>query len=134
MIRKTGGLMGLREMSVAVLLWSMAITVAMAQPQSPEPYLNDGEILRQIVVPQDAPLRIDGWTKQGRGEVYTLAVRAGQSFEFRFSPRSAFAPLVIFDLSRPADDAIFASDVDGNVARLTADADTVWLMRPVLIR
>jgi hypothetical protein len=98
------------------------------------PHLYEGEKLKAAAMPASGSLDLSGWTKSGRAVVYSLPVKAGQSYEIKFDASSKFAYLVIFDLSDPEEEAIFGSDTDGRTARLKAKADTTWLIRPYFAR
>ena len=96
-------------------------------------WLDQGERLKDITFPAAEPLKLDGWTRQGRGEVYRLKVKAGETVRIELTSSSEFIYMAIFDLARPDDDAIFFSDTEGRTATLKPDADTEWLIRPTLI-
>jgi hypothetical protein len=98
------------------------------------PHLYEGEKLKAATMPANGNLDLSGWTKDGRALVYTLPVKAGQSYEIKFDASSKFAYLVIFDLSDPEEEAIFGSDTDGRMAKLKAKTDTTWLIRPYFAR
>ncbi len=93
-----------------------------------------GEKVQPLADGLTATTQLSGWVKDGRGTVYTLPVKAGQKVQMDFSGSSKFAYLVVFDLAKPKDDAIFSSDVDGKTARLVAASDTKWLIRPFFSR
>lgn len=96
-------------------------------------WLDDGETLKQIAMPPSGPLKLDGWTRQGRGDVYRLKVKAGQTLKVELGTPSEYVVMAIFDFAKPDDDAIFFSDSGGNKAVITPNADTDWLIRPILI-
>lgn len=96
--------------------------------------LYPGERLQGIALPLKGPLTLSGWTRDGRGVVYSLEVKSGQSFRFRFEPRNRFVGLVIFDEAGEEEDELFS--VQGTAADkvLTAQKDTVWIIRPYYAR
>lgn len=96
-------------------------------------WLDDGEKLKPINMPQSGPLKLDGWTRQGRGDVYRLKVKAGQAMKIELTTPSEYVLMAIFDFAKPDDDAIFFSDSGGNTTVITPKADTDWLIRPILI-
>ena len=96
-------------------------------------WLDDGERLKQVALPPAGPLKLDGWTRRGRGDVYRLKVKAGQTVKIELAASSEFVLMAVFDFSTPDEDAIFFSDSEGKVATLTPKADTEWLIRPTLI-
>jgi hypothetical protein len=107
---------------------------AAAQAGADDLQLYPGEKVQALADGLTAKTQLSGWVKDGRGTVYTLGVKAGQKVQLDFKGSSKFAYLVIFDLAKPQDDAIFSSDVDGNVAKLVAKEDTKWLIRPFFSR
>lgn len=96
-------------------------------------WLDGGEKLKRIEMPQSGPLKLDGWTRQGRGDVYRLKVKAGQTMKIELATPSEYVLMAIFDFAKPDDDAIFFSDSGGNTTVITPKADTDWLIRPILI-
>lgn len=96
--------------------------------------LYPGERLQGIALPLKGPLTLSGWTRDGRGVVYSLQVEAGQSFRFQFKPRNRFVGLVIFDEAGEEEDELFS--VQGTEADqvLKAEKDTVWIIRPYYAR
>lgn len=96
-------------------------------------WLDQGERLKDVPPPAAEPLLLDGWTRQGRGEVYRLKVKAGETVKIDLSSSSEFVYVAVFDLARPDDDAIFFSDTGSRTTLLKPDADTEWLIRPTLI-
>ncbi len=96
--------------------------------------LYPGERLQAIALPLKGPLTLSGWTRDGRGVVYSLEVKAGQSFRFQFKPRNNFIGLVIFDENGEDEDELFS--VQGQEADkvLTSDKDAVWIIRPYYAR
>ena len=85
-------------------------------------WLDDGERLREVVLP-----------RRGRGDVYRMKVKAGQTVKIELAASSEFVLMAVFDFSTPDEDAIFFSDSQGKTATLTPKADTEWLIRPTLI-
>lgn len=98
------------------------------------PHLYEGEKLKTATMPASGTLDFSGWTKSGRSQVYSLPVKAGQTYEITFDASSKFAYLVIFDLADPEEEAIYGSDTDGRSAKLKAKTDTTWLIRPYFAR
>jgi hypothetical protein len=96
-------------------------------------WLDDGEALKQSTLPASGPLVLNGWTRQGRGDVYRVKVKAGETLKVTLTSRSEFVVMAIFDFAKPEDDAIFFSDAGKNTAVLTPKADTEWLIRPILV-
>jgi len=123
---------------------SLFLAFAMAVAAVPHPslaesrnvdgiWLDDGERLKEVALPPTGPLKLDGWTRRGRGDVYRLKVKAGQTMKVELTSSSEFVLMAIFDFSTPDQDAIFFSDSEGKIATLTPKADTEWLIRPTLI-
>lgn len=96
-------------------------------------WLDEGEVLKQAEMPASGPLVLNGWTRQGRGDVYRLKVNAGQTLKISLASRSEFVVMAIFDFAKPDDDAIFFSEAGKNTAVLTPKVDTDWLIRPILV-
>ncbi len=96
--------------------------------------LYPGETLRTIATPLKGPLTLSGWTRDGRGVVYSLPVKKGEKFRFRFKPRNDFVGLVIFDEQGEDTDELYSGQ--GTVAdtELVADKDTNWIIRPYYAR
>lgn len=117
----------------AILAVSLLLAnAAFADP--PHPPLYPGERLLPVMLPPTGPLHLGGWTRSGNGDVYSLHVLKGQKLDIRFESRSKFAYLVIFDLGNTDDEAIYSSDENGLETRLTATANTTWLIRPYYSR
>jgi hypothetical protein len=96
-------------------------------------WMDSGETLKSAALPPAGPLVLNGWTRQGRGDVYRVKVKAGEKLKVSLTSRSEFLVMAIFDFSTPDDDAIFFSDAGKNTAVLTPKADTEWLIRPILV-
>ena len=96
-------------------------------------WLDDGEHLKTVAMPASGPLALNGWTRQGRGDVYRLKVKAGQTLKLSLASHSDYVVMAIFDFAKPEDDAIFFSDAGNSTAVLTPKADTEWLIRPILV-
>ncbi len=69
-------------MKVKSLLLAFAMAVAaVAHPSLAESrnvdgiWLDDGERLKEVALPPTGPLKLVGWTRRGRGDVYRLKVR-----------------------------------------------------------
>ena len=116
-----------------------ALAVTLAAPAHAEPrnvdgiWLDEGEALKQATMPATGPLVLNGWTRQGKGDVYRIKVKAGETLKVTLSSRSEYVVMAIFDFAKPEDDAIFFSDAGKNEAVLTPGADTEWLIRPILV-
>jgi hypothetical protein len=94
------------------------------------PPLFDGEKLQKLDMPKDGRVELKGWVKNGKATVYTLPVKKGQVANIAFTATNKAALLIFFDLARPDDDAIYSSDLDGRTFKITAQSDTIWLVRP----
>lgn len=113
---------------------SLGGVLASGQPAQAAYELYPGERLQGIAVPLKGPLTLSGWTRDGHGIVYSLQVRAGESFRFRFKPRNGFVGLVVFDEMGEDEDELFS--VQGTEADkvLKSDKDAVWIIRPYYAR
>ena len=87
-----------------------------------------------IEPPVGKPLELSGWTRDGRSQVYSLHVKRGQTVGINFWTPSRFTYLVMFDVSRPDDEAFYSSDEDGNIKSLPVANNTTWLIRPYYSR
>lgn len=123
----------LKCLSVCLLLSAVSAPSLAEQRVVDGMWLDDGEHLKKVEMPQSGPLSLNGWTRQGRGDVYRLKVKAGETLKVQLSSSSDFVVMAIFDFAKPDDDAIFFSDIGSNVATLTPKADTEWLIRPILV-
>lgn len=117
----------------AMLLASVAAPSIAEQRNVDGMWIDDGEHLKAVEMPASGSLTLRGWTRQGRGEVYRLKVKAGQPLKVSLASRSEFVVMAIFDFGKPDDDAIFFSDTGNNSSVLTPSADTEWLIRPILV-
>lgn len=126
--------MRLRVLVAGALFALGAAGPVLADP--PAPWLYPGEKLVDAAMPPAGPLMLDGWTRDGRGSVYRLAVKKGETYEIAFKARGKFTGLVVFDMSLPVDaEGLFSSeDAVGGVGTLTAEKDTTWLIRPYYSR
>ena len=117
------------------LLSAVAVAPARAQDsgQTAIPELDRGESLEKLGFPAVTE-RLAGWTKFGKGKVYTLPVKAGQHVRVSFSSKSPYAFMAIFDLSSSDDESFFGTDEDGMTADVTVQADTTWLIKPYYSR
>lgn len=99
---------------------SLLLAFAMAVAAVPHPslaesrnvdgiWLDDGERLKEVALPPTGPLKLDGWTRRGRGDVYRLKVKAGQTMKVELTSSSEFVLMAIFDFSTPDQDAIFSA-------------------------
>jgi hypothetical protein len=102
-----------------------------AQPDIPQ--LDPGETLEKLGFPAVTE-KLSGWTKYGKGKVYTLPVKAGQHVKVTFASKSAYAFMAIFDLNSSDDESFFGTDEDGLTADVTVQADTTWLLKPYYSR
>lgn len=119
---------------LAILLMVSATLPAHAEPRNVDGiWLDDGETLKPAAMPASGPLVLNGWTRQGRGDVYRVKVKAGETLKVTLASRSEFVVMAIFDFGKPEDDAIFFSDAGKNTAVLTPKTDTDWLIRPILV-
>lgn len=122
------------HMALALLLCMSYAAPAQAESRNVDGiWLDDGETLKTASLPASGPLVLNGWTRQGRGDVYRLKVKAGETLRVTLTSRSEFVVMAIFDFAKPEDDAIFFSDAGSNTAVLTPKADTEWLIRPILV-
>ena len=110
-----------------------AVTTA-ARPALAAYELYPGEKLQVIAVPLKGPLTMTGWTRDGRGVVYSLPVKKGEKFRFRFKPRNNFVGLVIFDEKGDDTDELFSSQGVDTDKELVAETDTSWIIRPYYAR
>jgi hypothetical protein len=94
------------------------------------PPLFDGEKLQELEIPANGVLELKGWVKNGKATVYTLPVKKGQVADIKFEATNRATLLILFDLARPDDDAMYSSDLDGKTFKITAESDSVWLIRP----
>lgn len=78
--------------------------------------------------------KLTGWTKFGKGKVYTLPLKKGQHVRVTFSSKSKYAFMAIFDLSSNDDESFFGTDEDGMTADVTINEDTTWLIKPYYSR
>jgi hypothetical protein len=97
------------------------------------PELDPGETLEKLGFPA-VTMRLAGWTKFGKGNVYTLPLKKGQHVRITFSSKSRYTFMAIFDLSSSDDESFFGTDEDGPVADVTVQADTTWLIKPYYSR
>ena len=107
---------------------------AAAKPAFAMYELYPGERLQGIAVPLRGPLTLTGWTRDGRGVVYSLQVKAGQSFRFQFKPRNKFVGLVIFDEVGEDEDELFSTQGGEADKVLASEKDAVWIIRPYYAR
>ena len=123
----------------APMFLAAALAVTLAASAHAEPrnidgiWLDYGEALKTATMPATGPLVLNGWTRQGKGDVYRIKVKAGETLKVTLSSRSEYVVMAIFDFAKPEDDAIFFSDAGKNEAVLTPKADTDWLIRPILV-
>lgn len=101
------------------------------QPALPE--LDRGETVEKLGFPAVTE-KLTGWTKFGKGKVYTLPLKKGQHVRVTFSSKSPYAFMAIFDLNSSEDESFFGTDEDGMVADVTINDDTTWLIKPYYSR
>ena len=118
----------LSAVALAVFAFLFFCGAALADP--PHPVLYKGERLVPVEVLPGKPLHLKGWTRDGRGNVYSLHVRKGETVGLNFWAASRFTYLVIFDASKPDEEAFYGSDEDGNVKTFRIARSTTWLVRP----
>lgn len=123
----------LRCALASLLIASVSVPAVAEQRNVDGMWLDDGEQLKAVEMPASGNLKLNGWTRQGRGEVYRLKVKAGETLKVSLASRSEFVVMAIFDFGKPDDDAIFFSDTGNNTTVLTPAADTEWLIRPILV-
>jgi hypothetical protein len=124
----------LKKRQFIALLMASCLAPAIAFAQQEQPFwLNPGEVLKTIGPLTGDALRTSGWTRQGRGNVYRLDVKAGDALRITLASSSEFLNFAVFDMADPDDDAIFFSDAGVKMTTLTAEKDTWWLIRPILI-
>ena len=125
------GFSNARLRAVAVM---SALLLASAAPLLAAYELYPGEKLRTIATPLKGPLVLSGWTRDGRGVVYSLPVKKGEKFRFRFKPRNDFIGLVIFDEQGEDTDELYSGQGTEADRELVADKDTNWIIRPYYAR
>jgi hypothetical protein len=101
--------------------------------QTPLPELDRGETVEKLGFPAVVE-KLTGWTKFGKGKVYTLPLKKGQHVRVTFSSKSKYAYMAIFDLSSNDDESFFGTDEDGMTADVTVNEDTTWLIKPYYSR
>ncbi|MBB4568599.1 hypothetical protein [Rhizobium leucaenae] len=101
--------------------------------QTPLPQLDRGETVEKLGFPAVLE-KLTGWTKFGKGKVYTLPLKKGQHIRITFSSKSKYAYMAIFDLSSNDDESFFGTDEDGMIADVTVNEDTTWLIKPYYSR
>jgi hypothetical protein len=104
-----------------------------SSPPLQMPELDRGETLETLGFPAVTE-KLSGWTKFGKGKVYTLPIKAGQHVKITFASKSQYAFMAIFDLTSSADEAFFGTDEDGLTADVTVSSDTTWLIKPYYSR
>jgi hypothetical protein len=97
------------------------------------PQLDRGETVEKLGFPAVLE-KLTGWTKFGKGKVYTLPLKKGQHVRITFSSKSKYAFMAIFDLSSNDDESFFGTDEDGMTADVTVNEDTTWLIKPYYSR
>ncbi len=97
------------------------------------PQLDRGETVEKLGFPAVLE-KLSGWTKFGKGKVYTLPLKKGQHVRVTFSSKSKYAFMAIFDLSSDDDESFFGTDEDGMTADVTVNEDTTWLIKPYYSR
>lgn len=125
-------LIATRSARVALGL-AIAVLFAPALPASAYE-LYPGEKLQPIATPLKGPLVLSGWTRDGRGTVYSLPVKKGETFQFRFKPRNNFVGLVIFDENGDDSDDLFTTQGVEADKVLEVESDSKWIIRPYYAR
>ncbi len=103
------------------------------EPQLQLPQLDRGETVEKLGFPAVLE-KLSGWTKFGKGKVYTLPLKKGQHVRVTFSSKSKYTFMAIFDLSSDDDESFFGTDEDGMTADVTVNEDTTWLIKPYYSR
>lgn len=104
-----------------------------SEQQLQYPQLDRGEKVEKLGFPAVLE-KLSGWTKFGKGKVYTLPLKKGQHVRITFSSKSKYAYMAIFDLSSTDDESFFGTDEDGMTADVTVNEDTTWLIKPYYSR
>ncbi|ENN88936.1 hypothetical protein RHSP_10343 [Rhizobium freirei PRF 81] len=121
-------------LSVAMLtLVGPAAASAEDAAQQRLPQLDRGEKIEKLGFPAVLE-KLTGWTKFGKGKVYTLPLKKGQHVRITFSSKSKYTFMAIFDLSSNDDESFFGTDEDGDTADVTLNEDTTWLIKPYYSR
>jgi hypothetical protein len=111
---------------------ALALSLAAALPAVAYE-LYPGEKLQPIATPLKSALKLSGWTRDGRGVVYSLDVKKGETYRFRFKPRNNFVGLVIFDENGEDTDLFSTQGVEAD-REIEAETDTRWIIRPYYAR
>ncbi|AYG65304.1 hypothetical protein CCGE531_04360 [Rhizobium sp. CCGE531] len=127
-----GALLGL-SMAMFMLFSGVAAEAQSDSRQQQQPQLDRGEKVEKIGFPAVLE-KLTGWTKFGKGKVYTLPLKKGQHVRVTFSSKSKYAYMAIFDLSSSDDESFFGTDEDGDTADVTVNEDTTWLIKPYYSR
>ncbi|MDL2402779.1 hypothetical protein [Rhizobium mayense] len=101
--------------------------------QTALPELDRGETVEKLGFPAVVE-KLSGWTKFGKGKVYTLPLKKGQRVRVTFNSKSKYAYMAIFNLSSNDDESFFGTDEDGMTADVTVNEDTTWLIKPYYSR
>ncbi len=75
-----------------------------------------------------------GAIKSYKAPVYAVPVAAGQTLTVAFKPSNTSQYLNVVDAADTTGAAVHRGEVDGPDASLTADKDTVYLLKPFLVR
>ena len=75
-----------------------------------------------------------GEIKGYKAPVYAVPVAAGQTLTVAFKPSNTSQYLNVVDAADTTGAAVHRGEVDGPDASLTADKDTVYLLKPFLVR
>ncbi|MBB3608422.1 hypothetical protein [Rhizobium sp. BK602] len=116
-----------------VLGGAQAVHAQDSEQQLQYPQLDRGETVEKLGFPAVLE-KLTGWTKFGKGKVYTLPLKKGQHVRVTFSSKSKYAYMAIFDLSSTDDESFFGTDEDGMTADVTVNEDTTWLIKPYYSR
>ncbi|NLS17972.1 hypothetical protein HGP16_15525 [Rhizobium sp. P40RR-XXII] len=120
-------------MAMLALFGGVAAQAQSDTQQQQLPQLDRGEKVEKLGFPAVLE-KLTGWTKFGKGKVYTLPLKKGQHVRITFSSKSKYAYMAIFDLSSSEDESFFGTDEDGNTADVTVNEDTTWLIKPYYSR
>lgn len=96
-------------------------------------WIDEGEAIVELTPELGKAVKISGWTRRGRSDVYRVMVKAGDKLHVEIESKSAYLLLAVFDFATPEDEAIFFSEPDNRKTVLTINQDTELLIRPILI-
>jgi hypothetical protein len=96
-------------------------------------WIDEGEAIVELTPERGKAVKISGWTRRGRSDVYRVMVKAGDKLHVEIESKSAYLLLAVFDFATPEDEAIFFSEPDNRKTVLIIKQDTELLIRPILI-